>query len=127
MQPQKIHTGEVALISGGLGDIGFATASLLADQGAAIALCDLLPENAAAPKIDALRSKGVPVDYRKVDVANAADVAEWVRGVNMRLGAPTLVVPNAAIVAYCSTLSTTSAEFERHLKVNLLGAFFMAQ
>src|SRR5260221_3346474 len=114
--PERPHTGKVALISGGLGDIGFATASLLADQGATLALCDLMAEKDATAKLDALRSKGGQVDYRLVDVANAAHVIEWVRDVDRRLGVPSLIIPNAAIVAYCSTLSTTSADFERHLK-----------
>lgn len=127
MSQSRIHTGNVALISGGLGDIGFAIASLLADRGASLALCDLLSDSAAKSKIDALQSRGARVDYRKVDVANSTEVSEWVQGVAARLGLPTLVIPNAAIVAYCSTLSTTNAEFERHLKVNLLGSFFMAQ
>jgi glucose 1-dehydrogenase len=127
MSQRRIHTGKVALISGGLGDIGFAIASVLADQGASIALCDLLSDGAAKTKLDALRSRTSQVDYRTVDVANAADVGEWVRGVSARMGSPTLVVPNAAIVAYCSTLSTTPMDFEHHLKVNLLGSFFMAQ
>lgn len=125
--PERLHAGKIALISGGLGDIGFAIASHLAKQGATIALCDLIPQEDAATKLNNLRSKGASVDYRTVDVANATQVTDWVRDVNSRLGTPSLVIPNAAIVAYCSTLSTTSAEFERHLKINLLGAFFMAQ
>lgn len=127
MSLERPHEGKVALISGGLGDIGFAVASLLADQGAAIALCDLIPEDGAKPKVDALRAKGARVEYRVVDVANAPEVAQWVRGVDARLGPPCLTIPNAGIVAYCSTLSTSSEDFERHLKVNLLGSFFVAQ
>jgi NAD(P)-dependent dehydrogenase (short-subunit alcohol dehydrogenase family) len=127
MHSDNLHCGQVALISGGLGDIGFATASLLAARGATLALCDLLPEQAAEDKMAPLRAKGARVDYSRVDVADATAVSDWVRAVAARLGPPSLIIPNAAITGYCATLTTTSEDFERHLKVNLLGAFFMAQ
>jgi NAD(P)-dependent dehydrogenase (short-subunit alcohol dehydrogenase family) len=124
---QKLHDREIALISGGLGDIGYAIGGLLADQGADIAIGDMIPEDLAQAKLDSLRARGIRVDYSIVDVADAVAVKRWVRNVAERLGVPRLVVPNAAIVAYCSTLSTTPHDFERHLRINLLGAFFMAQ
>jgi NAD(P)-dependent dehydrogenase (short-subunit alcohol dehydrogenase family) len=124
---QKIHHGKVALISGGVGDIGFAIAMLLADQGADIALCDLIPEERIEAKLGNLKAKRVRVDYTIADVADPVAATQWVRGVAQRLGIPSLIIPNAAITAYCSTLSTTPEEFDRHLKVNLLGSFFMAQ
>lgn len=124
---EKIHQGKTALISGGLGDIGHAIGALLAEQGADIALCDLIPHERAAEQLGLLREKGSRVDYTVVDVADPAAVRQWVRGVAERLGAPSLIIPNAAIVAYCATLSTTPEDFDRHLKINLLGSFFMAQ
>jgi NADP-dependent 3-hydroxy acid dehydrogenase YdfG len=124
---QRIHDGEVALISGGLGDIGWAISTLLADQGADIALCDLVPENEVHVRLDDLRARGTRVDYTTVDVGSPVEVKRWVRGVAERLGVPSMTIPNAAIVAYCSALSTSPEDFNRHLKINLLGAFFMAQ
>ena len=124
---QRIHDGEVALISGGLGDIGWAISTLLADQGADIALCDLVPENEAQARLDNLRARGIRVDYTVADVGSPVEVKRWVRGVAARLRVPSMTIPNAAIVAYCSALSTSPEDFNRHLKINLLGAFFMAQ
>src|SRR5271165_4141356 len=109
---QKIHQGKIALISGGLGDIASAITSLLADQGADIALCDLIPVEKAQARLEVLKAKGVRVDYTIVDVANAIAVKQWVRGVAERLGVPSLIIPNAAITGYCSTLSTTPEDFD---------------
>lgn len=124
---QKIHHGKVALISGGLGDIASAIATTLAGQGADLALCDLHPADRAQPKLESLRELGVRVDYTEVDVSDPGAVKRWVADVAGRFGVPSLIVPNAAITGYYATLSTTPEAFEQHLRINLLGSFFMAQ
>lgn len=119
--------GQVALISGGLGDIGRAIALELASRGADVAVGDVLDDSKAAGLLDALRSKGVRARYDRVDVSDATAVRKWIDGVERELGIPSLIVPNAAIVAVSDVRSVTPEDWARHMRINLDGSFFMAQ
>lgn len=112
--------GQVAVISGGLGDIGRATAQVLRAAGATVALGDLAPAEAA-------RRTMAGVHYTRVDVTKLSGVDRWLARVTRDLGVPSLVICNAGIVEPGTALGTTSAQWERTLAVNLTGAFFMAQ
>ncbi len=120
---------QTAIISGGLGDIGRAIARMLATNGANIALGDLLPVDKAAQfllELERLPS-GVKARYDRVDVCDASAVTAWVESASSALGTPTLVVPNAAKVTLKTMLEVTPAEWESELRVNLTGAFHLAQ
>lgn len=119
--------GQVAVISGGLGDIGRAIARTLAHAGADIALSDLHAPEAGADFCAELTQLGVKARYERVDVSDARAVKAWLRGVEASLGLPTLIVPNAAIVSVTTGLALTEETWSRELRVNLDGAFFLAQ
>lgn len=118
---------QTAIISGGLGDIGRAIAERLASEGADVALGDLRPAAQAQAVLASLRAHGVKARYDRVDVANPRAVTGWVARVSQRLGTPTLIIPNAAIVTGGSALAMSAAAWRRELAVNLDGAFFLAQ
>lgn len=119
--------GQVAVVSGGLGDIGRAIALELARLGADVAAGDILPAAKAAPFLAALRRLGRRARYDRVDVADARAVRRWVAAVERSLGLPTLVVPNAAIVTIAKSHALTPAQWRREMQVNLDGAFHLAQ
>jgi glucose 1-dehydrogenase len=121
-------SGQVAIISGGLGDIGRAIALELARRGAAIALGDL-HEQASGPAefLTALHHANVPVRYDHVDVADAQAVGEWFATVEADLGVPTLIVPNAARVTLADCRAIEPEQWSAELRVNLDGAFYVAQ
>lgn len=123
----KPLTGQTALISGGLGDIGRAVALALAQRGAAVAVCDVRPAADAEPLLAALRDLDVPARYDPVDVADAGAVEAWVADIGQTLGLPTLVVPNAAIVTKASVLELSVEAWSRELSINLTGGFVLAQ
>jgi glucose 1-dehydrogenase len=123
----KNLAGKVAIISGGLGDIGKAIARELASRGANIALGDLADRVTDINFLTDLHQTGVHVRYAKVDISHADTVKHWVAQVEAELGAPDLIIPNAAIVAL-ETLSEITPESWRHqLSINLDGAFYLAQ
>ena len=68
--------GQVAIISGALGDLGSAIALGLAKHGADIALGDLADSGEGLKK--QIESLGRKVCYHKVDVSNADQVQAWV-------------------------------------------------
>ncbi len=109
-------TGSVAVVSGGLGDIGRATAEALLARGVRVSLADL--REGAWPE----GSIG-----RQGDVADRSFVADWLRWTEERLGLPTLVVVNAAVVTLGSTLGAEPEDWDRQIRVNLTGGFHLAQ
>ena len=116
---EKTLEGQVAIISGGAGDIGRAIALDLASRGAKIAVCDMKPPDEAKIEAD--------WHYRQVDVSDAGQVARWVGEVEKDLGVATLIIPNAAIVNIVHFLNVAPADWDRELRINLNGAFYMAQ
>jgi len=119
--------GNVALISGGLGDIGRAIALELASRGADVALGDVLDSTKATGLLDTLSSKGVRARYDRVDVSDANAVRQWIDTVERDIGLPSLIVPNAAIVNVSDVRSVTPEDWARHMRINLDGSFFLAQ
>src|SRR4051794_27549457 len=120
-------SGQIAIISGGLGDIGRAIGVELARRGANIAIGDLHPNSEANDFLDKIRKLGVRARYDRVDVADAEQVSAWVRNVEADLGAPTLIIPNAAIVTLADVRTVTPEQWARELSINLGGAFHLAQ
>ncbi|MCC6422806.1 MAG: SDR family oxidoreductase [Phycisphaerales bacterium] len=119
--------GQVAIISGGLGDIGSAIAVELAGRGAAVALGDIKPAADARPFLDNLNPTGRRSRYDQVDVTDWQQVGQWVERVESDLGPPTLIIPNAAVVTLVPTCEMSPAQWSRDLRVNLDGAFHLAQ
>jgi NAD(P)-dependent dehydrogenase (short-subunit alcohol dehydrogenase family) len=119
--------GNVAIISGGLGDIGRSIALELAERGADIALGDVLPAGEAAEMLSRVQSLGRRALYTTVDVSDAEAVTAWVKEAESALGVPTLVIPNAAIVTLKRILEITPSEWRREMNVNLDGSFYLAQ
>jgi NAD(P)-dependent dehydrogenase (short-subunit alcohol dehydrogenase family) len=119
--------GQVALISGGLGDIGRAIAHELAKRGADIALGDVRPTGESENTLAKLRRSGRRARYDQVDVSDATAVADWLRIVEADLGVVTLIIPNAAIVTLKNIHTLSPEEWQRELNINLSGGFYMAQ
>lgn len=123
---QKL-SGQVAVISGGLGDIGRAIALQLARHGADIAIGDIRPSPDAEPILREIAALGRRARYDLVDVGQASQVDGWVGRVADDLGTPTLAIPNAAVVTLLPTCSMSAEQWMRELRINLDGAFFVAQ
>lgn len=124
---KKIFEGQTAIISGGIGDIGFATAIEMAKLGARIALCDTCPLDTLRDKIALIETYGTKVDYRRVDIADAMAVQRWVGEVNNTLGTTTLIIANAAVTRFAGIHEITADEWQADMDINLNGAFYMTQ
>jgi NAD(P)-dependent dehydrogenase (short-subunit alcohol dehydrogenase family) len=110
-------SGKLAVVTGGANGIGFATAELLAANGASVAIFDLERENPqnAAKQIHA---SGFVVDVTSRESLDAAFRAA---------GTPDIVIANAGIATEYDFLEQTTEAWERILSVNLSGAFHTVQ
>src|SRR5262249_40018137 len=77
--------------------------------------------------LEELRGHGCQTRYDRVDVSHAQAVRTWVQAVEDEFGVATLIVPNAAIVTLADALTVTPEQWSRELRVNLDGAFHLAQ
>lgn len=121
------HAQQVAVVSGGLGDIGRAIVLELARQGADVGLCDLDEPDAAAGLIKQVQDLQRKARYDRVDVADAGAVRAWIDAVQGQFGTPTWIVPNAAVVKMVRFNDLTADDWRSELSVNLDGAFYMAR
>jgi meso-butanediol dehydrogenase/(S,S)-butanediol dehydrogenase/diacetyl reductase len=115
--------GKVALISGGGGGIGAATARLFCAEGAKVVLVDQDPA-ALEAKAGALRSVSASfeLDTYVADIADEIQASAAIAKAIERFGAVDVLVNNAAIRIPGTVETTPRSEWDRILSVNLLGA-----
>lgn len=119
------ETRPMALITGGAGDIGRATATALLADGYDCTLIDLLDTDRGLDIARAIAA-GHPdgaVEYRRADVTDAAALGDLFTD----LPRIDLAVCNAAIVTAQPFLDVDASEWRRQIDVNLTGAFLTAQ
>lgn len=116
----------VAIVTGGAGGIGEATARAIAARGAHVALADLRPE-AAAETADRLRAEGLDVESVGVDVASESSVRAMADTVLGRHGRIDILVNNAGVESSKPFLEIGLEEYERVMRVNTTGAWLCCQ
>ncbi|WP_309620281.1 SDR family oxidoreductase [Salinibacterium sp.] len=117
----------VALITGGLGDIGQAVAITLVRDGFDCQILDLAPSEMGAARCAAVaEAEGVSPEsltYTQCDVQNAQALEHLVSSLP-RLD---VAVVNAGVVHSSPFLSISEEAWMRQIGINLTGAFFTAQ
>jgi 2-keto-3-deoxy-L-fuconate dehydrogenase len=102
--------GLVAVVTGGASGIGLATATLLAAEGAQVAVLDV-------------NTQGLPDAFAgfQCDITDRASVAAAIAGVEERFGGLDILVNNAGIGAVGTVEDNDDAEWHRVLDVNVVG------
>jgi 3-oxoacyl-[acyl-carrier protein] reductase len=93
--------GKVALVTGAASGMGRATARLLADEGARVAVTDLRLE-AIEPVVDEIRAAGGSAEGWVLDVADLEQIQAVVEEIAERLGGLDILVNNAGIAVGAS-------------------------
>jgi NADP-dependent 3-hydroxy acid dehydrogenase YdfG len=118
--------GTVALVTGASSGIGEATAEILAQNGAAVALVarriDRLDDLAAK-----LKSDGAPVLPIQADVANRDEAYDAVDRVAAEFGRLDIVINNAGVMLLGPIENAPVEEWERMVNVNLLGLLYCSK
>ncbi|HVD61708.1 MAG TPA: SDR family oxidoreductase [Gemmatimonadaceae bacterium] len=110
-----------ALVTGGSSGIGYATAQLLRDRGAEVAICGRRAEavDEAASELGAL---GIVCD-----VSREEEVVRMVQRVISELGDYNVLVNNAGWGHWAPLVETTVSDFTRVWETNVLGAMLVAR
>lgn len=112
-------SGKVAIVTGGARGMGAATSRLFVAEGAKVAITDVLDEDGKALAAEL----GDAAHFYRHDVTSEAEWADVVGKVEADLGAVDVLVNNAGVLLFKSLLATTLEDYERVLKVNLVGEF----
>lgn len=124
---EKLFKNKTVIISGGLGDIGRAMAIEFVKHGAHVALCGSRPVTVATEFLESMKQYPVSCTYHQVDVTDAKAVQDWVMEIENSVGVPDIIIPNAATVTLAGIHEVTPEQWSRELRVNLDGAFHLAQ
>ncbi|SDM33836.1 NAD(P)-dependent dehydrogenase, short-chain alcohol dehydrogenase family [Streptomyces sp. cf386] len=108
--------GLKALVTGGASGIGRATAELLAERGALVAVLDLDPSTVEKPLLG-----------HRADVTDDASVREAVAAAVADLGGLDVVINNAGIGAQGTVEDNDDAEWHRVMDVNVVGMVRVAR
>ena len=115
-------TDKVALITGGVKGIGRAAADRLISEGARAAILDIdVPSEGLDPESGGKRL------FLKTDVTDPKAVKNALKKIEEIWGPVEILVNNAGIHHVGTILDTPVETWEKVLKINLTGAFVVAQ
>jgi len=122
-------TRKTALITGGGRGIGLGIAVSLAAEGCDLAICGVREEAAVADALGRLRDLGAEVLYCQADVGDAAARAAMLDEIRDRFGRLNVLVNNAGVApnVRADILEATEESFERLIRINLQGPYFLTQ
>jgi 3alpha(or 20beta)-hydroxysteroid dehydrogenase len=115
--------GKVALVTGGARGQGAAHAELVASEGGAVVIGDVLDaegEDVAA----AIRGRGQAAQYRHLDVTDLGDWTAAIELAEREYGRLNVLVNNAGVPNYVPLLECSDDEWNRTIAVNQTGVFY---
>jgi rhamnulose-1-phosphate aldolase/alcohol dehydrogenase len=124
----KALAGRIALITGGAGGIGLATARRLMDEGACVVLCDIDREalNTAEMELRKKYSADV-VESSLMDVTREDAVAAGFRDSSWKFGGVDICVSNAGIASAAPVEDTTLALWQKNMDILATGYFLISR
>lgn len=116
--------GKIALITGAALGLGRATALRMAEEGAAVAITDVLEAEGQAFAAE-LSARGLSARFWRLDVSKEAEVARVIGEVAAHFGRLDILVNNAGVAgADKPTDQLTEAEWDFVQAINVKGVFF---
>jgi rhamnulose-1-phosphate aldolase/alcohol dehydrogenase len=120
--------GRVALITGGAGGIGLATARRLMDDGACVVLCDIDREALGAAEAELRQKYGADLLASSwMDVTREDAVISGFRDTAWKFGGIDICVSNAGIASASPVEDTTLALWQKNMDILATGYFLIAR
>ncbi len=122
--PPTALQGRIALVTGSTEGLGLAIAEAFALAGCAVMLNGLEAAEAIEARCADLHGRaGVPVLYRRADLAEAGAVGDLVQATVAELGALDILVNNAVVRHFAPIVDFPPERWDAALAVNLSAAF----
>jgi len=118
-----------ALVTGGSRGIGLAIAKKLAENGYDVAINGVRDEEKVANVMEELRSAGTEITYCQGDIGTDAGRAGVIDQLKAAFGRLNVLVNNAGVAPRerLDPLEATEESFERLIRINLQGPYFLTQ
>lgn len=118
--------GKVVIITGGGQGIGRSIAMEFAKEKASVIIAEI-DEEAGLETKEEICSFGGDCMYIHTDVSNEQDVINMVKQVTQRYGKIDILVNNAAIGSEGTLFTRSIEDFEKVIKVNVVGAYICSR
>lgn len=116
--------GKVAVVTGAALGLGAATCQRMAEEGAAVAVLDIL-DDAGAQLAEEISGRGLTARYWRCDVSRESEVAQVIADVAAAYGHLDILVNNAGVAGVNKpTHEITEAEWDWVQAINVKGVFF---
>ncbi|QZZ36448.1 SDR family oxidoreductase [Nitratireductor kimnyeongensis] len=123
MNPLDLN-GKIVVLSGACGALGVAVVNKLSALGARVAALDIVDPEVASSSFEA---SGNHVTFYQCDAADEEQVAATYHKIISDLGMPDTVCCHTGIVHVAGVENYALADFDELIRVNLRGAFVLAQ
>ena len=128
MPKPKTLAGKVALITGGAGGIGRATAERFLREGACVVLADIDEEALASAVADFAKRHGADqVRPARINVTSEEDVADGFAYGVTEYGGLDILVSNAGLASSASITETTLALWDKNIDILAKGYFLVSR
>jgi rhamnulose-1-phosphate aldolase/alcohol dehydrogenase len=128
MPKPKPLAGRVALITGGAGGIGLATARRLMDEGSCVVLCDIDRDALAGVEAGLKKQYGNDVVASSwIDVTREEAVAASFRDSAWKFGGVDICISNAGIASAAPVEDTSLALWQKNMDILSTGYFLIAR
>lgn len=121
---------KTAIVTGSRRGIGLAIAKALLQESYTVVLCDVVEKSEVTELLSELNG-GFPgtADYIRCDISKSDDRKNLIDSVVAQYGRLDVLVNNAGVACAVrlDILETTEESFERLMRINLEGTFFMSQ
>ncbi len=128
MPKPKSLAGRIALVTGGAGGIGAATAERYLAEGACVVLADIDPENLAVTETALNKKFGLDVVRSvQMDVTDEGAVALALKEMSVEFGGIDILVSNAGVASSAPVEDTTLALWNRNMDILSTGYFLVSR
>ncbi len=120
---------KTALVTGGTRGIGYGIARCLAREGYDLAIDDIRDESDVTEALQGLRDMGSEVIYCRADVSDPQARRRMLGQVREAFGRLNVLINNAGVAPKerKDILAATEESFERLIRINLQGPYFLTQ
>ncbi len=118
--------GKVAVVTGGASGIGLATAKLLAEVGATLALLDI-NDSAGKEAEKQIRELGGKTKYYNCNVTSDSDCKKSVEAIHKEFGKIDILFNNAGVMRRKNVLDLEESEWDLMIDVNLKSIYLLSR
>ena len=118
--------GKIAVVTGAASGIGFGTAELLAEMGAAVALIDI-DDSRGKEAAEKIKKAGCTAKYFPCNVTSDADCKNTVSEIQKDFGRIDILFNNAGVIRRKNVVALEEKEWDLVIDVSLKGVYMLSR